>query len=240
MNTRVRLLMICLLVISTNLIAFAKEKPSEKKAQLEVGVGINTFGPAKQMDELMVQYHFDHTTPCLLFCSSDKTIEHPHYESVGFTSHLSYSQDFKEHRQLGLMLKYTYLREVYGASAEGGYLFVRFSNVSVVPVYTCELDRYWELIAGPALLINSGNKTSSPLADNENYTAISPGILLGTNLKVWDRRVTFGKLGIHYLATIKNKMGPYTAESFENSAVIPESKIGFSHLDIKFIFGIHL
>lgn len=208
---------------------------SAKKGHLEIGVGVNMLGPVNQMNDLMVQYHFDATTNNWFFGGSSV---HPHYASVGFSSHLAYSRDLREKAQAGVMLGYSNLREIYGASSDGGFLFVQFSSVDLVPFYAVQFAKSLEGMVGPVVQINNGKKTSG--GGGDNYTKMSPGLLVGFNLFLWKCQGTFGKLGIHYTVMPKSRMGPYTASSFSNSFLIPENKFAFSHLDFSFVFGLNL
>ena len=228
------LMMMCALLIVSWLPA---QETSIKKGTLELAFGFNTFGPAPQMGKLMKTYHFDQTTDNWLFGG---VTEHPHYDPVGFTGALSYSYSTSEKNQIGLRASYATLREVSGSSEVGGLMFVRFSNFSLIPFYTRHLNKSLDLLAGPALMVNTGDKTSDYGESPDSYTKFSPGVLAGLNLNIWNQRVTSGKLGVNYLLTLPNKMGPFSAQTYTSVASIPESKIGFSHLSICFIIGVHL
>jgi hypothetical protein len=214
----------------------AQEVPSKKKGKLEIGPGINIFGPVLQMEKLMVEHGFD--TPDLFW---SEPIEHPHYQFFGFSFEMSYSHYIGLRSQLGILLHYSWLRTIHGLRY-GLDLDILFSNVSVVPLYRFDLGKSWEIQVGPALMINIGNNNTpyTEIRNVENYTKLSPGLLSGLNFKLWDNTYTFGKIGTHYLLTIRNKMGPFTAEGDLNDYSLPDSKIGFSHLTFIFIFGVHL
>jgi hypothetical protein len=232
-----RLLTFILMLPSIVLSISAQENPSKKKSKLEIGVGLNTFGPARQMDKLMVKYNFDDTTDSWLSAGSTT---HPHYSPFGLTSQISYSSYFSSKSQLGILVNYSFLREIFGASAINGYLFVRFKNILVAPLFKYDLNSEWEFLVGPAIMVNSGDRTNLSNVNNENYTKRSIGVLSGLNVKIRDRHVIYSKIGIQYLLSIPNKMGPFTADSYGSPTAIPESKIGFGYLNVVYIFGIHL
>jgi hypothetical protein len=217
--------------------ASAQQDTIQKKGNLEIGLGITCFGPGRQMADLMSKYGFDATSPADWFGDAQA---HPHYNRVGFSSQLSYSRYISHLYQLGLMLNYSRLSEVMGYSNGGWYLFVRLSSISLVPYITIPLNKYLEGQAGVALMINEGKKTSSGGPIAEKYNRISPGLLAGLNLKIWNARTTYGKIGTSYLLAPGNKMGPYTDYDPVNDVRIPESGIRFSQMHVNFIFGMKL
>ncbi len=214
----------------------AQEIQSNKKGNLEFGIGCNLLGPVHKMEELMIKYQFDATTVNWLFGG---TTEHPHYSELGFSGHIAYSRYINIQSSIGIRISYSGLREIYGATENQEYLFIRFSNISIVPFFAYELSKSFELKSGPALMINTGNRTSMSTVNAENYTKISPGLLAGINLKIWNRRISYGKLGATYFLTFPNKMGPYSTNSLNIIKSIPESQINFSHLNLIFSIGIH-
>jgi hypothetical protein len=221
--------------------ASAQEIPAKKKGALEISVGFNAVGPAREMDKIMVENGFDATTSGNLFGGGGSEVEHPYYDKIGFSAQLSYTYRIRPKCQVGLLVNYSTLSEIFGATDDGALLFIRFSNVSIIPVYRYDLAKVLELQAGPALMINFGNKTSSTGNIPEDDTKVSPGLLCGLSLKIWDRQVTYGKIGAHYLFAAKSKMGPYTTANYVSElSTLPESDIGFGHLIISFSFGFHL
>jgi len=234
MNKYLFLLAVILSASLMTLSTSAQETQTVQKGRLSFGIGMNFFGPRNQMADLMVEYDFDRPSSNWLF--GGKT-EHPNYAKVGFTGFIAYSRYFTSKSQIGLLLNYASLSEVDGNSYTAGALNVRFSNVSLIPLYTFELAKYLELMAGPALMINSGNKTSWAVKLTDDYTKLSAGVLTGLNLKIWDRKVNTGNLSLYYLFSTANKMGPYTAENGVNTSAIPESKFRFNYLNLIFVLG---
>lgn len=220
--------------------ANAQNKKPEKKGTLEIRLGFNAIGPNNEMDKIMVDNDFNVTTNSGLFGGGSE-IEHPNYSKIGFSAQFTYLRYFTTHSQWGVMLSNSIFDQIWGADENGDLLGISFLNFSIIPLYRYDLAKVFELTVGPALLINFGKRTSSPNADAEKYTAVSPGLLCGINLKIWNRKATCGKIGTNYLFATKSKMGPYTASNWNGeSSTIPETKIGFDHLMVYFSFGIHL
>ncbi len=189
----------------------------------------------------MKDYHFDATTSDNFLGGG--SITHPFYGSQApFTFQISYSYKMGERSKLGLLLSHSDLREVLGVSTETGYedfLFVSFSNFSIIPIYTYQVFKVLDVQAGPALMFNSAKETSLP--SNDNYNKISAGLLAGLNLRIWNTRVTYGKLSASYLFATYNRMGPFTADSFSpTKPYIPETSIGFGHFIFGFVMGFHI
>jgi len=217
----------------------AQEIKSNKKLKIEFGMGLNFSGPQQQMGDLMKKYGYDDTQKNWFSKDYDY---YPIYYNTGTNIHISFCYRLAQKSKIGMMFNKSNFGEVSGYSSDYGYLDVRFKNVSVIPLYTYDLKEYLEIQVGPGLMINSGNKyiTGSP-ATNEQYSNFSLGLFTGLNLKIWDRSVTFGKIGMDYLLTADCKMGPYTSEAFwSKSHILPESTFNFSHLNFVFVFGFKL
>ena len=208
---------------------------SSKYGSLRIGFGINFLGPAPQMGTLMRRYSFNYSTDDLF---SVDNITHPHYAGVGGSIQISYSYPIKCSRQVGLIFNKAGLREVFGAHQWAGFLFVRFSNISLIPFYMFDLAEELEMQFGPAFMFNSGKRTSQTMDRNpEEYKNFSPGIFTGLNMKLWDHRITLSRLSFQYLLTTSNRMGPFSSASPVSTATIPESKFGFSYLNVVYLIG---
>ena len=217
----------------------AQEDNSRPKWWLENGWGINLFGPALHMADLMSDGDFDKTT----FSSrSGDPIEQPHYDPCGGSLQLSLSHRLGVRSRLGILAAYSMLREVSGNHAEAGYFEVHFSNISAIPLFTYELGKQWETQAGPALMFNMGRRSDFYNDEPENnFTKLSTGLHLGVSLIIWDSTVLYGKLKSQCMLTYRNKMGPYTMIGWNDIVYsLPESKLGFSHMVILFAMGVHL
>ena len=219
----------------------AQKNSSEKKGNLEILLGGNVGSPASQMYDLMIQYQFNATTLSLF---GGGYLTSPSYGvAIPFTGQIAYTYKIGAKSKAGLILSYSNLKEVDGTSMETGYpayLFVSFSNISVIPIYRYELLKFLELQAGPALMFNNG-KTNNASA-NQSYSQVGAGLLTGLNLRIWDSHVTYGKISTSYLFATKSKMGPFSTTDYitDQEVSIPESSIGFSQLIIGFVLGVHI
>lgn len=222
--------------------ASAQEASYSKRGNLEFGVGINLLGPASQMADLMIEYGFDETT--FDWVHMEQT-EYPVYASLGLSFQAAYSKYIAPRSQLGAQLNYAWLRKVQGLSATAGDLDIFFSSIYLTPYFTYEPWSILELQVGPSLMFNTGRKTSLYDENVEetkaSYTRLSGGLLAGLNVVLWNGLDYYGKIGVQYILAIPNSMGPYSATyGFDQTETIPESKIGFGHLNLTFIFGFHL
>jgi hypothetical protein len=231
---------VILIVSCMMLTTSAQETKSDKKAKIEFGIGMNFSGPQQHMVDLMKKYGYDDIPQFWLYGNDS----HPHYSNAGTSVYISCCYRIAPRSFLGIRLYYSSFGEVNGYSSAYGRLNVRLSNLSVIPIYTYEFEKILELQVGPGLMINSGNKTFLGIPTDEQYTTYSLGLLTGLNLKIWDRSVTFGKIGTSYLFTAASNMGPYTTSTPHQTSIytfiVPESKINFSHLNIVFAFGFKL
>jgi hypothetical protein len=228
---------ICIQVYAGSPKIVQDDGPSDK-IWLETGFGINFFGPAKQMAKLMIESDFDETSTSWLFGG---TTEHPHYSVVGPSVQISFHYHLGQISRLGLRVYYSGISEVMGYHVTGTYLFVKFTNFSIAPLYTLKLGKSFEVETGPALMINIGNRSDANFNQPEsNFTKLSPALLTDISLLIWNATYVYGKLSSQLLLTYKNTMGPYTAVAWDGSNLeIPESRIGFSHMNCMFVLGVH-
>jgi hypothetical protein len=222
--------------------ASAQDLKSESKVKFEFGIGVNGSGPQQQMADLMKKYRYNDTQKVWLKIFTNKDyISYPVYSDVGFNTYVSLCYRIAPKSQIGLRLNYSGFGEVSGYSTQYGYLDIHLASLSVIPIYSFEFKEVLEIQAGPALMINSSDKTKyGSETYNEQYTQHSLGLFTGLNLKIWDRKVTFGKIGMNYLLTKDCDMGPYTSDSNNDSHMIPESTLNFSHLNFVFALGFNL
>lgn len=218
----------------------ASAQASERMSRfwIETNLGINMFGPAPSMAGIMEEEGFDDESSSFF---SDGPIDHPAYPPVGATFQLSLSYRLGLQSRLGLMTQYALLREVRGHDVNAGHLFVRFTNLTFAPVYIYAPGKSWEAKAGPALMINRGNRSDAysdePVSD---FRKISPGLHLGISVFIWNSTFVYGKLNGDCLLTYRNTMGPYTMEGWDNRDYsLPENDFGFSHVNILFAIGVH-
>jgi len=226
--------MLCCCIGSLN----AQEVPPEKQGNLEFGLGFNIFGPAQQMAKLMVEHNFDMPFENWF---GGAPFENPSYDRVGLSFHISYSRYLSLKSQFGIQVHYSSFGQIRGYSTIAWHLSIRFSSIYVNPIYKYDLGDYWELQIGPAIMINRGREVNPYDKQSQIYSKPSLGMLTGLNLKMWGGPRSNGKISAHYLVTIRNNMGPYVSEGWPgNISTIPESKIGFGHLNIVFALGFHL
>jgi hypothetical protein len=89
-------------------------------------------------------------------------------------------------------------------------------------------------------MINFAEKTSGYNEPVNDYSKVSLGIKSGLSTTLWNRRVTYGRLGASYLITYPVKVGPFEAENFSGSVSIPEASVGFGHLIVMASFGLKI
>ncbi len=220
----------------------AQEGQNRRVGGIEIGAGVNFFGPSSQMSALMETYGINDN---ILDWVHETSEQYPRYFPMGLAFNLSYIKYVKAQTKLGVTFHYSGFGKVQGYSDTYGDLDVRFSSVYVAPMYFREVLPSLEIQAGIPLMVNIGRKTSlydeNVEESNDSYVKLSAGLLVGINFKLWDGMDTYGKIGASYLLAMPNKMGPYTISyGFDETRSIPESKIGFSHMNVMFTLGFHL
>jgi len=212
-----KLLMLFLIFCFEILPAPAQQIETEKKGYLEFLTGFNAVGPAKQMFQLMIDNNFDERVSGFF-----GTTTNPNYSGIPITFQVGYHYQYATKSKIGLLIRYSSLNEVQGASASGSrvYLFEKFSNLSIIPVYSYKIFNDVEVQAGPALMFNKAEETSLPSINN--FNSVSAGLLAGLNIKLWDKKVSYGRLSTNYLFAIPTKMGPFVPDYNQGSS-IPET-----------------
>lgn len=231
-----------IMVTSLALSSSAQEVSFSKRGNLEFGVGVNLLGPTSQMADLMREYGFDETT--FDWVQMEQT-EYPVYAPMGFSFEAAYSKFVAPLSQLGGRINYSWLGKVKGLSATAGDLDISFSSIYLTPYITYEPGHIFDLQVGPSLMLNTARKTSlydENVEENKaSYTKLSAGLFAALNINLWDGLDSYGKIGIQYILASPNNMGPFDATGgFDQTETIPESQIGFSHLNLLFIFGFNL
>lgn len=239
-RTRQILLFSLLVLFTFN--THAQQGQFGKVGGIEIGAGMNFFGPQSQMSKLLDEYGFNDD---ILDWVHKTAEEFPSYFPMGISFSLAYLHNIKPESQIGLDLQYSGFSKVKGYSDLYGDLDIRFSSIYVAPTYTRKVLPYLEIQAGIPLMVNIGRKTS--LYDEnvdesaDSYIKFSAGLLAGINFILWDGMDTYGKIGANYILSIPVNMGPYSAYyGFDRNRTIPESKINFNHMNVMFTLGFHL
>ena len=199
--------------------------------RFEIGIGANLLGPALQMNQYMIDYHFDITSKNWLFGGYTY---HPHHDKVGFSLNLLVSKAIKTNQHLGVKLGYNTLSEVFGEHKTANYLFVAFHSFDAGILFCKNLNNRSELRIGPLLSLNHSRKTSASFDEPEAYKKMSPGIYTAWLFTLWDKKITSGKLSAGVFAALPSSMGPFSAKGYsdESKVTIPEMKYNFSHISI--------
>ncbi len=224
--------------------AYSQNNPPAGKKSIEIGFGLNAFGPAGKMFNLMEDYGLDDLDSGPFIIWGDPHM-HPHYQGGAITFQLLFTFITANRTSFGFLLNHSFLRQVQGYDlSSDNHLSMRFSSTFFgMPIYKLALGKYWELHVAPALVINSGSgKAYSSYVDR--YIKPSFGVISGLGFNIWNGDATYGKICIQYLVSIPGRirMGPFTAENNWNNktVAIPESKYGFGHLILCANIGFHI
>jgi hypothetical protein len=221
-----------LVMSSTFQPVMAQEDQPKKKGELEIGIGLCFLGPAKQMGNLMIEYNYNGTEKNDNIFFGTSYTKYPIYLGISSQKHISYYHYLGLRSQLGIRFNHAYLRRVEGYNSSGLYLGLEFSSYSFVPLYSYNSENIIYVEVGPAFMINKWGNWYEP------YSKFSVGLHTGLNIRLWNSRVTYGKIGATYLLAWPNKIGPFNSSTYNNHGEIPESKLSFSYLSLLFAFGV--
>lgn len=214
--------------------ASAQKESKPKKDILEIGLGLNTQGPTRQMVNLMKDYNLDGSH--MSFFSDNKT--YPRFYWFGMEFHMAYFRKIAEQSRVGVAFSSQERGTVKGYSnATHGMLDVRFSQASIALLYRYQVQKQFEFEAGPAIAFN--NATTDSREDKiQDYMTISPALKCGINLLIYEREKSNLKTNLSYIYSGLQTMGPFTDNGNQAPITIPKHKFSFSFVSMGLTYGL--
>jgi hypothetical protein len=205
--------------------------------EADVRTGLNIFGPAQEMADIMTLYDFDQPTLGTWF--SDGPQSHPSYRNLGFSAQASLNYCLSPKNKIGLMYGFSSFGSVNGYHAEAKYLFLDHTTHSVSIYYKKEYQNQFAFFAGPALLMNMTRR--SDVDAHEWKTEPTLGALIGLDFILGKTGGAYLFFGVNALITYASSVGPFTVYSYDRtfSKTIPKSTIPFSHLNVTMGIGLY-
>ncbi|MBW6492267.1 MAG: hypothetical protein K0B15_13865 [Lentimicrobium sp.] len=215
---------------------YAQEITKPKKGILEIGFGLSTLGPTRQMVNLMKDYDLDGSHMTLFL---DKK-QYPRYFWFGTEFHLAYFRQIADKSRLGISFSSLERGTVKGYSnANGGFLDVRFSQASIALQYRHILKKNLDFEAGPAIVFNDATIDTNE-DDSQDYTKASPGLKFGFNLVILERPKSNLKSDIKFIYSGSHTMGPFSANSSSAPTTIPAKSYKFNFISFGLAWGFFL
>jgi hypothetical protein len=238
----VRFSTILFLISHITLGGYAQDQKLSKWGSFDFFIGLNGYGPAKQMNNLMIDNKFNATISNIF--DKNKTTSYPKINGSTRTIQFSFSKRLKTKTSLGILFSSSEMKSITGLSTQTGvlnYLSVRLSDYSIFPYFSYEFIEKINIQSGIGLMMNRCGKTAGGnLVGEENYQKTSAGFLVGLNMKLWDRSVSYGKIAFQYILTSSTNMGSFTAENIKGKEVVEANKINYSRLNFGLVFGFKL
>ncbi len=202
-------------------------------------LGTTIGGPAGNFSKYLEGEGFGITTGGSFF----GPITYPVITGPRASYSLSYQWKQKNGKYLGLDLNMNELGEVAGLNNSGRRVEAGFKNYSMGVNYTFG-PGITKLSIGPALMFN--NAYSIDFKDfEESKEKINTNIALGFKISalfyLWNKSVTYGKIGISYLISYPVEQGPFPLnEDSDGADELEKTKLNYSHGSVFFSVGINL
>ena len=211
----------------------------DKDHSIGLSIGTTFGGPAGNFSEFLEREGFGITTGGSFFGPTT----YPVIVGSRASYSLHYQWKQKNGKYLGLDLNLNELGEVAGLNSSGRRVEVGFRNYSISANYTFG-PRITKLSIGPALMFN--NAYSIEFKDfKESEEKINTSIALGFKLSaifyLWNKSVTYGKIGFSYLISYPVEQGPFPLKDDNDGPdELEKTKLNYSHGSVFFALGIKL
>lgn len=211
----------------------------DKNHSIGFSLGITVGGPAANFSKYLEREGFGITTNGSWFGPTNYPVKTG--PRTSYSANYIWKQ--KNGKYLGLDLSVNELGEVAGLNNSGRRLEVGFKSYSIGVDYTIG-PGITKLSIGPALMFNRAY--SIEFKDfKESKEKINTSLALGLKLSalfyLWDKSVTYGKLGFSYLISYPVEQGPFPLnEDNDGADELEKTKLNYSHGSVFFAIGIKL
>ncbi len=211
----------------------------DKDHSIGLSIGTTIGGPAGNFSEYLEREGFGITTGGSFFGPTT----YPVIIGPRASYSLSYQWKQKNGKYLGLDLNLNELAEVAGLNNSGRRVEVGFKSYTIGVDYTFG-PGITKLSIGPALMFN--NAYSIEFKDFKESkekidTSIAFGLKLSALFYLWNKSVTYSKIGISYMISYPVEQGPFPLnDNNDGTDELEETKLNYSHGSVFFSLGIKL
>ncbi|SDR03675.1 hypothetical protein [Flagellimonas zhangzhouensis] len=235
MKWNVKYLIISLVYLLLGEFMYAQEK--DTKHALGASVGITFGGPMSKMVTHLENNNFDYYSNGGWF----GPISYPVKSGPRGEFSLSYILMGSNSKDIEFSFTYAELGEVAGSTGQGHRIELGFRNYALGVFYQFG-PRLTKFSVGPTLMLNQvyavefmDYKESNKIIDDK----ITAGLKGTALIYFWNRRVTYGNIGISYLLTLPTEHGPFPVNDSENElAELEKTKLNFGYGTVFFAFGV--
>jgi hypothetical protein len=206
--------------------------PQLKRFSISGYFGGTSGGPAAGIEAEMRTAGFDKTTQCWIFCEG--AIHHPKSYGPGTSSMVALKYRLRPRLAVQLLYGGVSTGETIGAAGGtfGGLLILNH-GVNTLAVVASLQEGPLVLGLGPALYMLRASDTHGEAGE-----ATKLGLVFDAGLQFPPNSRFFFDLRAQYRWVGSARVGPYTASSFGDSAVLPEFSLNFSHAWFGVGFGV--
>jgi len=162
----------------------------------------------KEFENAMIVQGYNVTTHNFLFGG---TIEHPWTDSYNLAWMAGIHYMFKPRFSLGLVVGNSMFGETFGARSEFQNIFIKYSSITVSPLFSANIADRIRFGIGPSLFFAKATKTSD--LPESSKTNLKLGVVLDAGLTLFEISHVFGEFKLQYRRIGKVKVGPYQEDS---------------------------
>ncbi len=200
-----------------------------EKDGLEISIGLALGGPNRRFAEILEDVGFNERINGLF-----GPIYYPVTRGKGGAFTLGYNRRLGKGPRLGVELSFADLGETAGS--RNGYVEAAFRSYGI-GAYCDILSSVWILRAGPQLMFNTVFRSES--SGDVLSTSTTAGLKVNLEVRLWNGKSTYGKLGGFYILTYATEHGPFPITS-GNSEELEARNLNFGYGALQLTMGIRL
>jgi len=213
------------------------DTPKKKRWSYAIYIGGNAGGPSDQIEDEMNKNGFNKTSSggTFLFWSSSGS-DYP-YTTPGISWTMNVKYYATDRFASGILLGNTYYGSTHGYKESS--LIVDYKAIFISPVISFNSFDILHIGAGPSLFFTKAWEGSGHHATEAiYYKKTKLGFLVDLGLRVPGKSRYFFELNILYKYVGKANIGPF--QRYEDSDILPETKVNYNHFLISFGFGVRI
>jgi hypothetical protein len=193
-------------------------------------------GPNKDIEYAMNGSGFNYRSPSLFGWGGSV---HPISRTNQSSWVLNFRRSLKSPYSIIIIVGNSNLGITDGYNINAGSLSLQSSVFTYAPIISINsLDKI-RIGIGPSLYTTKTWKSSGSNSEQQEvFSSTNVGALIDFGLILMNKSKIFLELSVQYRVVGKTEVGPFTAENFGSSAVLPNSSLNYNHLLVGIGIGI--
>lgn len=235
MVRNVKYLLVCVIYWLLGHVSHAQSNPN--KNVISASIGVTFGGPISKMVTHLENNNFDYYSSGGWF----GPISYPVKSGPRGEFSITYTSMGSNNKDIGISFNYAQLGEVAGSTGQGQRIELGFRSYTLGAFYQFG-PRLSKFSIGPTVMLNqvytvefSDYKETNEIIDDK----ITAGLKGTALIYFWNRRVTYGNIGISYLLTLPSEYGTFPVDDSDDQlAELEKTKLNFGYGTVFFAFGV--